>query len=187
MHFRLHHTYEIKIKWKNRFQSVWVLSPHICRFFSFCLLGSCNQIVSIILSKWLDPLQYVWVHFMISNHLFIWSNNDLTDLKILLIIAQLVPRFNASTLFFTLAMILDAQTIVCTSPSLSIRKCFLAIFTLSSHPQITYSFESTLSQNWNPFHQKYYSCLNICENIHLFPSLIWFNKLFEWDQSIGIT
>jgi hypothetical protein len=61
---------------------------------------------------------------MASTHFHLWHNNVLIIYTIWLLIARLVRWLNASTLFFTLAMVPQSQAITFHSPSLSPSKPF---------------------------------------------------------------
>ena len=83
-----------------------------CPHMPYLLNRGCNHVClnplsksTMTLSLWLEPFQDMWVPFIASSHFHLWFNNDVILHTIWLLIAWLVPQLNASSLFFTAAVV----------------------------------------------------------------------------------
>jgi hypothetical protein len=145
------HTYTQEQKDKT-ILTTWVFNVHIWHISSQYLLNrGCNHVCLNLLSKstltlslWLEPFQDMWVAFIASSHFHIWFNNDLILHTIWLLIAWLMPRLHASSLFFTTAVVHR-----CPSPRLS----FTFVWSFETLSLLSSSYQAILKShhilNWH--------------------------------------
>jgi len=99
------HTYTQDKKRYIYFNYLSLQYLHTPFLYEYIFIRVCKHLCIIPLSISLESFQHMWVLFMASSHFPIWHNNNLILHTIWLRIARLVRRLNASTLFFTLAMV----------------------------------------------------------------------------------